>query len=101
MKEKLFLLLLALFAPIALFGQNNAMISGTITDELHEPVIGASVVEKGTTNGTVTDIDGNYSLSTSPNAILVISYIGYASQEIPVAGKSKIDVTLREGEEQD
>ena len=62
--------------------QQNKNVSGTVTDQSGEPVIGASVVEKGTRNGTVTDIDGNYSLSTAPNAVLVFSYIGYASQEV-------------------
>lgn len=76
--------------------QQNKNVSGTVTDQSGEPVIGASVVEKGTRNGTVTDIDGNYSLSTAPNAVLVFSYIGYASQEVSVAGKTKIDVVLKE-----
>lgn len=51
--------------------QQNKNVSGTVTDQSGEPVIGASVVEKGTRNGTVTDIDGNYSLSTASNAVLV------------------------------
>ena len=76
--------------------QQNKNVSGTVTDQSGEPVIGASVVEKGTRNGTVTDIDGNYSLSTASNAVLVFSYIGYASQEVSVAGKTKIDVVLKE-----
>lgn len=96
MKKRLFLLLFTLLVPITFFGQNNVVISGTVIDELREPVIGASVVEKGTSNGTVTDIEGNYSLSTAPDAVLVFSYIGYASQEISVSGKTKIDVVLKE-----
>jgi TonB-dependent starch-binding outer membrane protein SusC len=55
---------------------------------------GVSILEKGTTNGAVTDSDGNYSLSVSPNATLVFSFVGYASQEIPVNGRTTIDVTL-------
>ena len=60
------------------------------------PVIGASILEKGTSNGTVTDLDGNYTLSVKPGATLVISYIGYKTQEIKVGNNSRIDVTLEE-----
>ncbi len=70
-------------------------ITGTVTDSTG-PLPGASVVEKGTTNGTQTDFDGNFSLEVSPNAILVISYIGYAKQEVPVDGQTQINVTLEE-----
>lgn len=64
--------------------QQNKSISGKIVDSKGETIIGANVMEKGTTNGTITDFDGNFSLNVSPNGILVISYIGYKSQEIPV-----------------
>lgn len=64
-------------------------------------VPGASIVEKGTTNGTITDFDGNYTLTVSnKNATLVFSFIGYKTQEIPVAGKAKVDVILQENAEQ-
>lgn len=59
-------------------------ISGVVKDKNGDPIIGASVLEKGTTNGTITDIDGNFVLSVSPNATLNISYIGYSSQEVTV-----------------
>ena len=74
--------------------QAGHRIKGTITDEQGETVIGANVVEKGTTNGVVTDIDGNYTLSVSENAILQISYIGYTTQEIAVGNKNVINVKL-------
>jgi len=62
-----------------------------------EPVIGANVVVKGTTNGTITDFDGNYTIEgVSANDVLVISYIGYLSQEVPVGNQSMIKVTLKE-----
>lgn len=71
------------------------MIKGTVVDNLGEPVIGANVVEKGTTNGTITDMNGNFSLSTSPNATLEVSFIGYITQRTPVKG-STVNITLRE-----
>lgn len=76
--------------------QARRQISGTVTDELGEPVIGANVVEKGTTNGTVTDTDGRFTLSTDPNALLVISYIGYVAQEIEVGNQNTIRISLSE-----
>ena len=62
-------------------------------------IIGASVVEKGTTNGVITDFDGNFALSVSPKATIIISYVGYATQEVPVNGKTNIRVTLKEDTE--
>lgn len=76
--------------------QATRQITGTILDETGEPVIGANVVQKGTTNGTMTDLDGAFSLNVPNNATLVISFIGYNSMEVNVAGKSKITVTLKE-----
>jgi len=75
---------------------NKIPVSGTVIDATGEPVIGASVIEKGTTNGVVTDFDGNFKLETSSNATLVISYIGSTTQEIPVKGKQQFNVTLAE-----
>lgn len=75
--------------------QAKITVSGVIEDNLG-PIIGANVIEKGTTNGTVTDIDGNFSLSVPANATLAISYIGYVDQEIPVAGKTSFSIRLIE-----
>jgi TonB-linked SusC/RagA family outer membrane protein len=70
-------------------------VSGTITDDSGQPVPGVNVIEKGTTNGTATDTDGKYSLLVSnDNAILVYSFIGYMTQELPVNGRSSIEVTM-------
>lgn len=74
--------------------QATKRITGTVTDEYGEPIIGANVVEKGTTNGGVTDIDGNYSLSVSENSILQFSYIGYTTQEITVGSSNIINAKL-------
>ena len=76
--------------------QQKKQITGKITDEKSEPIIGANIVEKGTTNGTVTDIGGNFSLKVEEGAVLYISYIGYLDQEINTVGRTAIDVILQE-----
>ncbi|WP_449188515.1 SusC/RagA family TonB-linked outer membrane protein [Tannerella forsythia] len=76
--------------------QQQKTVSGRIVDEQGEPVIGANVVEKGTTNGTVTDADGRFSLSVVPNGVLHVSYIGYLDEEVQVSGRTSVNITLRE-----
>ncbi|MDR1518249.1 MAG: TonB-dependent receptor plug domain-containing protein, partial [Dysgonamonadaceae bacterium] len=76
--------------------QQKRSISGTVVDQKGEAVIGANIVEKGTTNGTVTDIDGRFSLSVNNDAILQISYIGYLTQEISTDGKTAFNIVLKE-----
>lgn len=76
--------------------QQSRTIKGRVTDEDGEPIIGANIVEKGTSNGTVTDIDGNFSLNVNDDAALQISYIGYLAQEINTVGKASFDIVLRE-----
>lgn len=76
--------------------QQKRSITGTITDERGEPVIGANVVEKGTTNGVITDINGKFTFLVADNAILEITYIGYVAQNIPVKNQTNISVTLLE-----
>ena len=75
--------------------QATKKITGTVVDA-SGPVIGASVVEKGTTNGVVTDFDGNFTLSVKPGATIVISYIGYETQEISVGNQSTFNITLKD-----
>ncbi len=90
----LFLLMLAVTSTMA-WAQGN--VSGKVVDATGEPVIGASVVVKGTTTGAVTDIDGNFSIPNVPrNANLEISYIGFKTQSVSVSGKNAINVTLQE-----
>ena len=97
MKNKLLAFMLALLATAGtLFAQNRVM--GTVTDDIG-PVIGASVMEKGTQNGAVTDLDGNYVITVKPGATLVFSSIGYATQEIEVGNQSRINVLLKEDTE--
>ncbi|MDD4591534.1 MAG: TonB-dependent receptor, partial [Parabacteroides sp.] len=76
--------------------QQKREITGNITDQNGEPIIGANIVEKSTTNGTITDVDGNFSLQVEENAVLHISYIGYLSQDINVTGGKKINIVLEE-----
>ena len=93
----------ALAAPVTT-GDANAMVvqqgkkvTGVVVDATGEPVIGANVVVKGTTNGTITDFDGNYTIEgVSASDVLVFSYIGYLSQEITVGNQAAINVTLSE-----
>lgn len=74
-------------------------ISGVVKDETGEPVIGANVVVKGTTNGTVTDMNGRYSLEVPEGGVLQISYIGYNTQEVKVGSGDVVNVSLREDSE--
>lgn len=76
--------------------QQRRQVAGVITDERGEPIIGANVVEKGTTNGTITNVDGNFSFKVEENAVLHISYIGYLELEISITGKTSINITLKE-----
>lgn len=86
------------FRPdVATIQQQNKKITGVIVDQTGETVIGANVVVKGTTNGTISDLDGNFTLDNVPSdGILQISYIGYLSQEIPVANQTSFNIRLIE-----
>lgn len=90
---------LLLNAP-SLGAQNSTIkVKGVVNDAMG-PVIGASIVEKGNTgNGTITDIDGNFSLNVSSNSTLIVSFVGYKAQEIPVAGKTFFTIDLKEDNE--
>ncbi|MDR1381208.1 MAG: TonB-dependent receptor [Tannerella sp.] len=76
--------------------QQRKTLSGTVVDASGELIIGASIIEKGTTNGTTTGMDGTFSLSVSENAVLQVSYIGYLSQEIVAGNRTNIDIVLKE-----
>ena len=92
-----FLLLVAASLPILAIGQQQATVRGSVVDANGVPVIGANILVKGTLNGSVTDIDGNYTISNvSTPATLVFSYIGYIDQEIAYSGQNRVDVTLIE-----
>ena len=95
MKQYYLLSISLLLITVVAFGQ-RVTISGTLSDaETGDALVGATIVESGTTNGTVTDIDGNYQLSVSnENATIDFSYIGYETQSIPLNGRSQLDVEL-------
>ncbi len=76
--------------------QSKTAITGIVVDETGEPVIGANVVEKGTTNGLITDAEGHFSIQVNPNATLTISYIGYTTQDIAVGNRTSLNITLAE-----
>jgi len=88
---------LALFALCSTVAMAQGKISGNVTDEAGNPVIGASVIVKGTSTGSVTDFDGNFEISNvKSDATLVISYIGYVTQEVALNGRSSVNVTIQE-----
>lgn len=74
-------------------------IQGVVTDTNGEPIIGVTIIEKGTTNGTTSDIDGKFSLKVSNHALLTFSYLSYVQQEIPVTGQKFLKVTMHEDSE--
>ena len=91
MKLNKFLFLLMSFMLISATAlAQKRVYTGQVVDDQNEPVIGASVIQKGTSNGGVTDIDGNFSISVDEGATLVVSYIGYASQEVTAADGMRI-----------
>ena len=100
MKHKLFSFglswLLLMFATSAMA---QVSVSGTVKDATGEPVIGASILVVGTTNGTITDIDGNFNLNVAEDATLKISYVGYKDVEMPVNGQRILSITMNEDTE--
>lgn len=93
--KHLFLLLTLLSFSLTALAQQK--VTGKVKDSSGEPVIGASVVVKGNnTMGTITDFDGNFMLDVSAKSVLVISYIGYVTQEVPTAGKNSLEIVLKE-----
>lgn len=76
--------------------QQKKTITGTVTDNLGEPIIGANVIEKGTTNGIITDINGKFTLEVVPGAVVQVSYIGYNTQEVKVGNQSTLAIQLIE-----
>lgn len=78
--------------------QQTKKITGTVSDAMG-PIIGANVLEKGTSNGMITDINGNFTLNVKPGATIVVSFIGYVSQEIKITNQTKLNVTLKEDSE--
>ena len=96
LQKKLFCLFTFFLIGVAHISAQQQTIKGNITDSAGEPIIGASVVEKGSTNGTVTDLNGSFALSLSSRATLLISYIGFVSQEVMATPGGVINVALKE-----
>ena len=93
------LLCIACFLNVSLVMAQNVTVKGVVNDA-YGPVIGANIVDKDNpTNGTITDIDGNFSIQISPKGTIVVRFVGYQTQEIPVNGQSSINVTLKEDTE--
>ena len=93
MKRTLLFYLTFLFSVI-LFGVNAQItVKGVVTDaQMNEPMIGVTILEKGTSNGTVTGLDGDYTLSVNEGSTLVITYVGYTPKEIAVSNQTTINV---------
>lgn len=106
MKKQLTLFLcLLLFIPIYGYAedevthqvvQQTTKVKGTVTDEQGEPLIGASIAVKGTSQGVITDFNGQFSIDASKNATLIVSYVGYRSEEVQVKGQSNLKIVLKE-----
>ncbi len=90
--------LIGMLLPMCIFAQ-QITVQGVVKDQTGETVIGASVMEKGTTNGTITGIDGDFSLNMSPNGTLIVSFVGYKTQEVQVKGQKQLQVVLSEDAE--
>lgn len=88
-KRFLFTFVMALMVTMTAFAQKRTF-TGTVVDSNGEPLIGASVVQKGTTNGGITDIDGNYSVQVDAGSTLVFSYVGYETKELAAADGLKV-----------
>lgn len=80
----------------SLVDRQKKTITGVVTDEMGEPIIGANVIEKGTTNGIITDIDGKFTLEVAPGAVVQVSYIGYNTQEVKIGNQSALAIRLVE-----
>lgn len=96
MQKRFLLLSMLLFSLLTAWGQSRDIKGKVVSATDNEPLVGVSVLVKGTTRGTVTDINGAYSLSVNSNSVLVISYLGYLTAEIPVGDKSVVNVSLKE-----
>ena len=93
--KNLFLIACLLLAATPGFSQNKT-VTGTVTDATGEPLIGASVLQQGTSNGVITDIDGKYSIQVPPEATLEFSYVGMVKQAVKVGNRSIVDVQMHD-----
>src|SRR3712207_5406920 len=100
--KKHFLLFLIFLSLFSLFGNDvkaqtpTHTIKGQVTDTSNDPIIGASIMVKGTHNGTISDTEGRFSIDATQSAVLVVSYIGYITQEVKTTGRKPLVITLKE-----
>lgn len=97
--KKLKLILTMLLLTVATVALAQTKVTGRVVDESGEPIIGASVIQKGTNNGSVTDLDGNFTIPLSGKCILQISYVGYKTQTISYTGQNKLKITIKEDQQ--
>lgn len=94
---RVIIILIQMFVVHSLYAQQTKNVTGTVRDDTGAPIIGASVIIKGTTGGTMTDIDGVFSLKNiAPDGVLRVSYMGYITEEVAATGKTELDITLKE-----
>ena len=96
MVRKIVLSLIAVFVFLAYATAQNRQISGTVSDANGHPVAGATVIVDGTSLGTTTNTAGEYTLSAPVNGTLVVTFVGFEPQQLPIAGKTRINVTMKE-----
>src|SRR3712207_5967980 len=95
LKKGIGLLSLLLIIPVWVYAQ-NVTVKGTVKDSNGESMPGVNVLQAGTTNGIITDVEGNYRLNVPSDAKLIFSFIGYITQTVPVAGKTTLNIVLKE-----
>ena len=95
-RHRFLLWLMMLIAGTVSLSAQGYTLKGTVEDIMNEPLIGASVMVKGTSQGTMTDFDGNFSIQVMNGDVLTFSYVGYLAKEITVAGQNDITVVLEE-----
>jgi len=94
--SRILILLLVIFMPFNLMYGQKIDVSGKVTDETGQAIPGVNVLVKGSTEGTITDLNGNYAINTDKNATLIFSFLGYKTVEIPVNNQSNISISLKE-----
>ena len=92
----LFMIVFSSSAVLYAQGGGKVRVKGHVSDVNQELLIGVSIQEKGTSNGIITDVNGGFSLEVSPKATLVVSYVGYATQEFPIKNQTDFDIVLQE-----
>ena len=96
-KNKRWMTILLLLLCSAVYSYGQSLVTGTVLDELNEPVIGATIQVKGGSTGTITDIDGKFKLNVfSEDAVLTVSFVGYESQDIALKGRKTVKIVLKE-----